>query len=291
MTLRTDERKEKMEKITPELNLFDGDAPAGAPTEQAKPAAVAQPQDADSVTDPQSLDKGAEFEKLIKGEFKEQFEQRIKDNLKRRFKESSSLKAKASQNDEIINLLKVKYGITADNMEEIADAIRSDDGYLKAEAEQKGIEPDTLKKIKELEYENESMKMQIARGLEERKLNKTVNSWINDANELKEAYPDFDLEKEVQNRGFLKLLRSGVDLKSAYYATHHEEIVKSMVQKATEEASLRITDSIRARGNRPVENGISGQSTAIIKTDVSKLTPKERADIANRVRGGEQISF
>lgn len=275
-----------------ELNLFDGEAaPTSAVEDSAPAAADAQPQNAENAVSNATQDKGAEFEKLIKGEYKEQFEQRIKDNLKRRFKESSTLKAKASQSDEIINMLKIKYGITADNMDEIANAIKNDDGFLKAEAEKKGIEPDTLKKIKELEFENESMKRQIARGLEERKLNATVNSWIKDANMLKENYPDFDLADEVKNPGFLKLLRSGIDLRSAYYATHHEEIVKSMVQKATEEASLKITDSIRARGARPNENGTSGQSTAIIKTDVSKLTPKERAEIARRVSAGEEISF
>ncbi len=275
-----------------ELNLFDGEAAAtGAAAQCSLTEADAQPQITDDAMGDIAPDKNAEFEKLIKGEFKEQFEQRIKDNLKRRFKESSSLKAKASQSDEIINMLKIKYGITADNMDEIANAIKSDDGFLRAEAKERGIELDTLQKLKELEFENESMKRQIARGLEERKMNQTVNSWLKDAEKLRESYPDFDLANEVKNSGFLKLLRSGVDLKSAYYATHHEDIVKSMVQEASREASLKITDSIRARGTRPNENGTSGQSTAIIKTDVSKLTPKERAEIARRVSAGEEISF
>jgi len=272
-----------------ELNLFDGEsavANADTSADVAVPAADAQSQLTEDATD-----KNAEFEKLIKGEYKQQFEQRIKDNLKRRFKESSSLKEKVVQSDEIINLLKVKYGITNDNMAQIADAIKNDDGLLKAEAMEKGIEPDTLKKIRELEFENESMKSQIARGLEERRIQSTVGSWIKDAKKLKELYPDFDLEKETQNTAFANMLRAGIDLKSAYYATHHEEIVESMVEKAAREASLKVTDSIRSRGMRPNENGMSDRSTAIIKTDVSKLTPQERADIARRVREGEQISF
>lgn len=270
-----------------ELNLFDGEAAdATATADVTAPAADAQPQ-----TETDATDKNAEFEKLIKGEYKDQFEQRIKDNLKRRFKESSSLKEKIVQSDEIINLLKVKYGITNDNMADIASAIKNDDGLLKAEAMEQGIEPDTLKRIRELEFENETMKNQIVRGLEERKIRSAVGSWIKDANELKETYPEFDLEKEAQNKAFAGMLRAGVDLKSAYYAVHHEEIVKNMVENASREASLKVTDSIRARGVRPNENGMSGQSTAIIKTDVSKLTPGERADIARRVRAGEQISF
>ena len=270
-----------------ELNLFDGEAAeASAPADTAVPAADAQPQETAPATD-----KEAEFEKLIKGEYRQQFDKRIKDNLKRRFKESSLLKEKAAQTDEIINMLKVKYGINHDNMDDIVLAIKNDDGLLRAEAQEKGIEPDTLKRIRELEFENESMKNQIARGLEERKIQSTVGLWIQDAKELTKDFPDFDLQKETQNPSFAKMLRSGVDLKTAYYATHHHEIVKNMVENATREASLKVTDSIRARGVRPTENGMSGQSTAIIKTDVSKLTPRERADIAKRVREGEQISF
>ena len=292
-TLRKDERKEKMEKLNLELNLFDADAAAAenAPAENL-PAANAQPQEAENATPSDSAtEKNAEFEKLIKGEYREQFEQRIKENLKRRFKESSFLKERASKSDEIINMLKIKYGIGEDNMERLADAIREDNSFLKEEAQRKGIEPDTLQRLKELEFENENMKRQIENGLEERKIRKTVNSWIKDAEKLREKYPDFDLETEAQNKSFASLLRAGVDLKTAYYATHHEDILNSMVQKASEEASLKITDSIRARGTRPNENGLSNRSTAIIKTDVSKLTPRERAEIAKRVMRGEEISF
>ena len=274
-----------------ELNLFDADA-LDVTNEAPTPAADAQPYAADiAANENPAPDKSAEFEKLIKGEYREQFEQRIKDNLKRRFKESSALKERVSKSDEILNMLKIKYGITEGSMDEIASAIKNDNEYLKKEALERGIEPDTLQRLKELEYENESMKMQIERGLEERKMLSTVNNWINDARFLKEKYPDFDIEKEAQNESFAKMLRAGIDLKSAYYASHHEDIVDSMVKKASEEASVKITDSIRARGIRPNENGLSDRSTAIIKTDVSKLTPRERAEIAKRVMNGEEISF
>ncbi len=282
-----------MENLNLELTMFDGEAPAmvdSAPENNI--AADAQPPEAETTAPIDLADqKNAEFEKLIKGEYRDQFEQRIKDNLKRRFKESSSLKQRISQSDEIINMLKIKYGINENGLEGLADAIKNDNGFLKEEAQRQGIEPDILQKLRTLEFENESMKRQIEEGLEERKLRETVDSWITDAKDLSESYPDFDLELEAQNPRFYNLLKSGLDLKSAYYATHHEDIVKKMMQKASEEASVKITDSIRARGTRPNENGLSGRSTAIIKTDVSKLTPKERAEIAKRVMRGEEISF
>lgn len=289
----SERRKEgKMENLKLELNMFDGEAMADASTNADTNAADAQPQEAQEAVLPSNAsEKEAEFEKLIKGEYRDQFEQRIKDNLKRRFKESSSLRQRVSKSDEIINMLKIKYGINEDSLETIADAVRNDNSFLNEEAQRQGIEPDILQKLKSLEFENESMKRQIEDGLQERKIRETVDSWINDTKALSEKYPDFDLELEAQNPKFAMLLKAGVDLKSAYYATHHEDIVSRMTEEASKQASVKITDSIRARGARPNENGLSDRSTAIIKTDVSKLTPKERAEIAKRVMRGEEISF
>lgn len=292
MTLRKDERKVKMENLKLELNMFDGEASADLSAFGDTAAADAQPQEAqEDVLKNTAVQKEAEFEKLIKGEYRDQFEQRIKDNLKRRFKESSSLRQRVSKSDEIINMLKIKYGINEDSLETIADAVKNDNSFLKEEAQKQGIEPDILQKLKTLEYENESMKRQIEDGLEERKIRQTVDSWMKDAKVLSEKYPDFDLELEAQNPKFAMLLKAGVDLKTAYYATHHEDIVSRETSEASKMASVKITDSIRARGARPNENGLSDRSTAIIKTDVSKLTPKERAEIAKRVMRGEEISF
>lgn len=236
-------------------------------------------------------DKDAEFEKLIKGEFKEQFEQRMMNNLKRRFKESSSLKAKAARNEEIINLLMAKYGIGDENSDELIKAIHSDNAPEKTDLPQSGAESDTLRRIRQLEYENKMIKNQMQKEKEEMLMRKTIEGWMTDGEKLKESYPDFDIDAETQNPAFINLLRGGADLKSAYFAMHHDEIVKALVEKAAQEAQSKTAESIIARQQRPLENGMSGKSTALFKTDVSRLTPEQRAEIAKRVARGEQISF
>ena len=183
-TLRKDERKENM-KYKMELNLFDGDAgaPDGAPNAQASPdAADAQPQNrtadeengaAEEMKAAEVItDKNAEFEELIKGKYKEEFDRRIQNNLKRRFKESSALKEKNIQNEKIIEMLKMKYGITGDDIGGLKDAITNDDGFIKEEAEKRGIDTDTLKHLKRLEFENESIKRQMMQ-------QQSVHGWRN----------------------------------------------------------------------------------------------------------------
>ena len=55
--------------------------------------------------------------------------------------------------------------------------------------------------------------------------------------------------------------------------------------------SKKVTDNIRARGARPVENGSNQVAAATVKNDVTKLTAKDRAEIVKRVKNGEKISF
>lgn len=309
-----------------ELNLFDGDAcqADGAPNDGhnfSSEAADAQPQkksedllsvensdnkslidtvlnnndtnSSENYSEPpiDSFDKNAEFEELIKGKYKEQFERRIQNNLKRRFKESSALKERNIQNEKIIEMLKIKYGITGDDIGGLRSAIASDDGFIKEEAEKRGIDPDTLKHLKRLEFENESIKKQMAQQQSDIKMENTLRSWLEESVQISEKYPDFNIESESQNPEFIRLLQAGISLKDAYLTLHHDEIVDQMVSKAAYDARKQTTDAIRARNSRPAENGMSQKSTALFSKDVSKLTPSERAEIARRVARGEQISF
>lgn len=146
---------------------------------------------------------------------------------------------------------------------------------------------DIQARIRQLEYENAMLKKQK----EIQAMEQTVKEWMKDGELLKESYPDFNIETEAQNPEFVKLLKGGSGLRNAYLAMHHDEIVKALVEKAVREAQEKTTESIKARNQRPLENGMSSKSTALFKTDVSKLTPAQRAEIAKRVARGEVISF
>lgn len=231
--------------------------------------------------------KEVEFEKLIKGEFKKQFDERMKENLKRRFKESSQQKVKAAQNEKIIDLLMQKYGLDEFDASKLTDAINSDKASENGETKKDSANEDILRRIEELELENRRMKKQR----EEQAMHQTIKSWISDGESLKESYPDFDIELEAENPEFLKLLKAGAGLKNAYLAMHHDEIVDALVEKAAREAMEKTAQAIKTKGQRPLENGMTSKSTALFKTDVSKLSPAQRAEIAKRVAKGEIISF
>lgn len=63
------------------------------------------------------------------------------------------------------------------------------------------------------------------------------------------------------------------------------------MQATAAAVSRQVADNIRSRAERPMENGMSSQSGVVVKNDVSKLTAKDRREIARRAARGEEIRF
>ena len=114
---------------------------------------------------------------------------------------------------------------------------------------------------------------------------------MDDAKGLKDIYPDFDLQKESESEEFLNLLRGGVNLKNAYLALHHDDILSSALKKAADDATKKAIDKMKLKSERPQENGTVGKMGALFSQDVSRLTKSQREEIAKRVARGEIISF
>lgn len=236
-------------------------------------------------------DKRAEFEKLIKGEYKEFYEERIKDNLARRFRENSAVKRRNTENSEIVEMLFDKYNVNSGDLSALKSAIESDDAYLVAEAHKRGMGIEDYKYIKRLENENRRFHMMQSRYEADKKANEAVEKWYAESQQLKEVYPEFNIFEESRNKSFVSLIKSGVDVRTAYEVVHHNEIVSGIAENAAKEAERKTAEAIRTRAMRPAENGLSSSGSIIIKNDVSKLSPRERAEIARRVSRGERITF
>lgn len=255
----------------------------------------AQDSKPDKVTSAEeTLDKSAmkaEFEKLIKGDYKEFYEERVKENLNRRFRENAKIKRQNEENREIVEMLYDRYNLDVGDVRALKQALDGDDAYLAAEADKRGMSIENYKYIKKLENDNRRFaKMQMQQNARER-ANETVEKWYTESMKLKESYPDFDIFSEAKNPSFVSLIQSGIDVRTAYEAVHHNDIVRAAQENAAREAEIKVAQSIRQKASRPAENGLSSRSSAIFANGVSSLTREEREDIARRAARGERISF
>ena len=156
------------------------------------------------------------------------------------------------------------------------------------------VEAKIIERLKEIEEElyilqradkeREQNFSERLKGIEIEKIEKELDA---EAKALKEIYPDFDVEAELDNPTFASLVSGGLPMKTAYEVLHLEEIKKM----GEEEAGKKALSKYKKTAQRPLENGISASKGGILKSGVRSLSKKDRAELAKRVAKGEIISF
>jgi hypothetical protein len=253
--------------------------------EGAAPAAEVQ-QTTEVQTDPE-----AEFEKLIKGQYKAQYDARVQDTIQKRLKGQKETVDKYNALQPVLETLAKKHGVDASDIEALQKAIEADDYYFEEEALEKGITVHQRKQIRSMERENADLKRQMQEQQTRDNAEKLYAGWMNQAEEAKKVYPSFDLRAEMNNPKFVDLLRSNIDVRTAYEVLHKDEIIPAAMQFTAKTVESKIAKKIAANGARPAENGMSSGSAAVVKSDVSQLSRADREEIRKRVARGEKIRF
>lgn len=118
-----------------------------------------------------------------------------------------------------------------------------------------------------------------------------VRQWQQEEQSLRETYPGFSLEQEMENGAFRRLLRSHVDMRTAYEVLHKDEIIPAAMAYAARTVERKLAQTLASRDSRPEENGTQAAAAAFPGSRVEELTPKEIAQLCLRVQRGERISF
>ena len=244
--------------------------------------------------EPVKVDRQAEFEKLIKGDYKDLFAQRTQQIIDSRFKDYKALESQKNSITPVMEALAIKYGVN--DPQELLKAIEEDNAYFEQEAAKRGYDAEEFKRIRKLETEYNQMKMTIDEQTRAQEAAQVMQRWTEQAETLKGMYPAFDLQAESSHpetgERFRALLRNGIDVKTAYEVIHKDDIIGGAMHYTAEQVTKKVTDNIRARGLRPTENGTSGNAPAVIrKSDPRTFTRKDREEISRRVLRGENITF
>ncbi|HWQ51083.1 MAG TPA: hypothetical protein VN369_04695 [Terriglobales bacterium] len=238
----------------------------GAPPTAQNPLVATGKEQQEQITPEERREK---FRKLISTEYKDLYAEEFQEAFNRRFKGHKAMTERLQTQQPVIEALCARYGIADGDMAKLKNALERE---AAGGAEKAPQAPDAAA-LKAARTGQAAMG-QLAR-------------WAGEGETMKTDYPDFDLAREAKNPRFLAMLRSGVPVRHAYEVLHLGDIVQG-VARVTEK---RVVDGIRARGARPPENGMSSGSGIIVKSDVSRLTRADRAEIAKRALQGEKISF
>ena len=200
-------------------------------------------------------DDTSEFEALIRGRFKNQFDEKMQSAIKARLKGAKEIEGRYQTLVPALQKLAERYGVEEGDAEGLCRAI---------------LEQQTR---------------------DEAAADRIYGAWLQQSEDAKAAYPDFDLRKELTDVQFRALLRSGVGVRTAFEARHMDALLPAAMAATAKRVEEKIARSIASGGSRPAENGMGSRASVVAKTDVSKFTRSDVDAIARRVAQGERVSF
>lgn len=234
----------------------------------------------------------ATFDELMQDpEYKAEFQKRFDKQFNKRFAENKAQSEQMAKLAPALNLLAGKYGTAAGDVDALLEAINQDNDLIERQAYDKGMEPDAYREYNRVMAENQALKQAEAERQRQTQVNEQYQRWTQQAEQAKAIFPGLDLRTEVQNPVFAQMLGAGVDVATAYRVAHIDELSSQLVQKTAQEVKTSTVNAMQANKGRPRENGTSAPKAATVKSDASKLGPKDFDEIMRRAARGERISF
>lgn len=277
-----------------DLQLFaDGGAGAIGAGEGGASGEGAQAAAADTGNDAKALaeKRAADYQKF-KTDYKPEFDAEVQGLIKGRLKTAKDNEKAANEyrakTEKIFEALGVKYGISADKVDDILSEVEKDNSYYEDEAVRRGVDVAEFRRTLAIERENAQYKARDAQAEIDRK----YQALLEQVPGVQEFYPDFDFDRvSEENPLFRKLCVMGIPMKNAFEVTHLDEIMSRGMQYAAQTAAAK-TQAVQAHNRqRPDENGLSGNGKAETPVDISKLSVKQMQELNERARRGETITL
>lgn len=228
------------------------------------------------------------FDELIRSDrYKEDYQKSVEKILNQRLKKFKGMESALEEIKPVMELAGKQYGLNPnddDFVSKLSSAMSADDRFFEKMALEKGYSIDEAKRVYSLEQKIAELSRQRDEQKEKEAFEKQWGAIIEQSQTTKQQFPNFDLNKEMQNDKFAKLVFNGVDTTAAFIATNHRNIIPATVQMATEKAVQQTVNAVKANKSRPSENGLSSQATAIIKDDPSKLKLADFKQIMENIK-------
>lgn len=237
------------------------------------------------------------WEEAKRGEFAELYGKDVQNAIKDRFKnqaDASEILKKMEKMEPMLKVLRERAGVETDD--ELIHHVMDDDSLYEDAANEAGMTVAAYRQFMEIKAQRDEMQQKEQDSIQEQMLREHFGKLSQQAEAMRQSYPDFDLQKELENRDFLKLTSPdvGLSVEDAYFAVHHKELAPQMMAYGMQRAKQQMGQTLQAQRNRPAEGAMSsrGQGPASqIKIDPRSMTRKEREEIKRQVRMGRRVSF
>lgn len=262
---------------------------ADAPAEKTERAG--DDADPDNTHGQEEFDEDAEFDKLIKGPYKDAFRKRFQSGLNDRFKghnaEVQALQQKIEAYQDAVAAYAMKLGVDPNDVDALSAAVMEDKNNFRQRAVEKGI---TLEEaIADFQTEREAEKKSAAEEAQARAVQdeqaqrqamqqrqQLYENWKAQEAEIQKRDASFDLKTELMNNAeFRKAVDAGMSLDFAYKATRFDQTMANVAGAVERQTALNTAKQIAAGRNRPTEGGLGTAPAAKTQTSYKDMSDKE----------------
>ena len=233
-----------------------------------------------------------EWNALKAGRFKDFYTKDTQQLINRRFAQAKQQEAENAAMRGIVETLNEKYGITDDaDFSKLSKALEADDAIWEEKADEQGMTIDQYKQYRAMKRKADAYDAARQNDVLAQQRQETAQRWAQEAQALQKVYPGFDIRNELSDPGFMAALQAGAPMQMIYEGKYHAQLMQQANAQTAARTEKAVTDNIRAKGQRPQENGASSGAGFTYKQDPSKLTMKDFEEIQRRVARGEKITF
>lgn len=234
------------------------------------------------------------FSELVKSEaYKQEAQEYFDSRIGRRLAKYKGLEADNQAMRDIIDKVNLRYGVDPASDTFLADfaaAVDKDTRLYEDEAANAGMTVDEFVKVKSAERIIAQNKAAEQNRLLNEMTQRHVQNLIQQAEAFKAKVPTFDIQTEMENPQFKKLVDPpelggvGLPVETAFHAFHHNEIMQATLANAVSRASVSAANAVQANLDRPQESGLNASRSAVTKLDPSKLKLEDFRKISEEFR-------
>lgn len=242
---------------------------------------------------PQGQDDAAGWQEA-KTRFKTQYDADVQQIVRGRLKDAATHQQTLETLKPMLDAMARQYGLKEGDHQALVDKYLDADSLYEEESLRTGTPVETLKQIKKLQAQNEQQSAQISRFTAQAQADQHIRGIVAQAEALKQKYPMFDLQTEMQNEQFVRMTspNGGLTVEQAFAALHHDELQQYAMQAAAQQTRRQAAETMQANMARPRENaGRAPSPQAQVKASPKGLKADDFREIARRTNAGEVITF
>jgi hypothetical protein len=259
------------------------------------PVSIPERVEAEPAEEPQAQEPSLEdqWNEAKKGKFREQYGRDVQAAVADRFKNQEDVTGKLAKAQQALQAIAKLRGLDENDLDGVIENILDDDSLYEEDAERMGMTVEGVRNFRAMEEENKLLKQREHEEQEQMFFRQHLTDLARQGEEMKKEFPNFDLMKELEDPRFRRMTapNSGLDVRAAYYAIHHDELEPQAMAYGIQRAKQQISQTLQANRQRPVEGAMRTGQPADVHVDPSKMSREERQRYIERARRGEKIVF